>query len=815
MFTSLKKWVRSDESPKVTSPVASAPKVQTIKPELQKKFAKGVHYNMKIIIRGSRNSGKTCLWTRLQGEKFVEDYNPTPEIQTTSIHWNYKATDDIVKVDVWDVVDKGYTKTPSNTLKLSNTVDKDDSSTEEHKLDATFVDVYKGAHAVIFIFDITNRSTFDYLEQEINKAPSHIPCLILANNRDSSDTRKVYAEEVEYLLEKVNRPPGTPAILHMESSMKNGFGLKFIHKFFNLPFLLIQRESLMKQLQMNHLDVESCLEELRLESGAEGPDYDNFSKNVQERRKPSSTPQQNATISTNNNGVDQQKPKNQTPQQKVEVATNIEKPSTNNPTPTPSSASNTKSGGFMSRFFKGKEGNPTSNGTSDSSKVETTKEEKTTHQDPHQDVTNIDDFVPDAYDDSNFFDDDAATSSKKKSQQEESDDSDDEMDGGNPMVADYQESLSSCSDVDEKYMATDEDFSVNYNDEDDTASNTVPSASNEQVKPLETTPVVAVENPVVTSYDEESDDETRGNPLVTGYDDAPSDDDDQIGSQVVEPEEKSNDHTASKQDQNEQNNENHTVTGPAEESTVVETPDVNTVHDQHDSSDEDIQDNPMVSGYDEPSIDDYVYLETVDATDESPNHENGDHKDETVKVKEVNSKTNSNEDEDVDELSDDEDLHHNPLVTAVAEDLESSEAEAAPEAAPEVAPEVAAKGDAADETEMNKTNIQFTSSDLDFLDQMVTTSKTADEPPATSERKQQKSTTKSGKKTKSTTASAAEGDVTTKKTKKKKKKKNVEEGGLEEATTTVTKTKKKKKVNKKLPELNEEEAGLEAFLASD
>ena len=49
MFTSLKKWVRSDEQNKATSPTASvSPKIPTIKPELQKKFSKGVHYNSKL-----------------------------------------------------------------------------------------------------------------------------------------------------------------------------------------------------------------------------------------------------------------------------------------------------------------------------------------------------------------------------------------------------------------------------------------------------------------------------------------------------------------------------------------------------------------------------------------------------------------------------------------------------------------------------------------------------------------------------------------------------------------------------------------------
>lgn len=118
MFSALKKLVGSDQAAVRDKNIPAG--LQSMNQALQRRFAKGVQYNMKIVIRGDRNTGKTTLWHRLQGKKFIEEYIPTQEIQVTSIHWNYKTTDDIVKVEVWDVVDKGKCKKRGDGLKLEN-----------------------------------------------------------------------------------------------------------------------------------------------------------------------------------------------------------------------------------------------------------------------------------------------------------------------------------------------------------------------------------------------------------------------------------------------------------------------------------------------------------------------------------------------------------------------------------------------------------------------------------------------------------------------------------------------------------------------
>ena len=40
---------------------------------------------VKIVVKGDRNVGKSCLFYRLQGQKFKEEYLPTDEIQVSLV----------------------------------------------------------------------------------------------------------------------------------------------------------------------------------------------------------------------------------------------------------------------------------------------------------------------------------------------------------------------------------------------------------------------------------------------------------------------------------------------------------------------------------------------------------------------------------------------------------------------------------------------------------------------------------------------------------------------------------------------------------
>lgn len=178
---------------------------------------------MKIIIKGDRNVGKTCLLQRLQGGTFLEAYTPSDEIQVASIQWAFKQSDaDVVKVEVWDVVDRGKSRqqqqhaaataaaanhSNGGSLKLSNPSAGDAAAAATDPnvrpaLDAEFLDVYKGTHGVVLMMDITKLWTFDYVCCELPRIPQDIPVLILGNHCDMAHHRVVSVGQVIGLIEE-------------------------------------------------------------------------------------------------------------------------------------------------------------------------------------------------------------------------------------------------------------------------------------------------------------------------------------------------------------------------------------------------------------------------------------------------------------------------------------------------------------------------------------------------------------------------------------------------------------------------------------
>lgn len=468
MFSALKKLVGSDQTPVRDKNIPAG--LQSMNQALQRRFAKGVQYNMKIVIRGDRNTGKTTLWHRLQGKKFIEEYIPTQEIQVTSIHWNYKTTDDIVKVEVWDVVDKGKCKKRGDGLKLENDPQEAES---EMALDAEFLDVYKNCNGVVMMFDITKQWTFNYILRELPKVPTHVPVCVLGNYRDMGEHRVILPGDVRDLIDNLNRPPGSSYFRYAESSMKNSFGLKYLHKFFNIPFLQLQRETLLRQLETNQLDIDATLEELSVQQETEDQNYELFLEMMEARSRGHTSPlttngqspssgSQSPIVPPSSTSTGSSSPGTPQPPQPLSTSSTIspDPPPSFSPVPAPEAqqphapppataspappaAVPPPKRSIISRLF----------GTSPVSDPSPPQPDPAaaappSHPEAPAKVQSVEDFVPDDSLDHSFLEDPAPQKDKGKLQTKHRVDSesDGEAPGGNPMVAGFQDDL----DLDDK-----------------------------------------------------------------------------------------------------------------------------------------------------------------------------------------------------------------------------------------------------------------------------------------------------------------------------------------------------------------------------
>lgn len=265
--------------------------IQRMDKTIRRRVRGGVTYNMKLLIRGERGTGKTSLFHRLQGEPIPETHAPTPQLQTATINWSFRTNlEESVKCEVWDVVDRGFipseegdpTAEPSD-LPAGNAVGATPATSATGALqngdalataavaaatgatgmhvvatvDASTVDVYQEAHGVIFLLDVTKWETLEYVRQQLELVPVHIPTLVLGNFRDCGSQRKVFKEDIQDLLygsgDRSHRqlPLRRPhELLYFECSLLNCYGLKALHQYFGIPFLQLKLTTIRQQLRI-------------------------------------------------------------------------------------------------------------------------------------------------------------------------------------------------------------------------------------------------------------------------------------------------------------------------------------------------------------------------------------------------------------------------------------------------------------------------------------------------------------------------------------------------------------------------------------
>lgn len=138
-------------------------------------------YLFKVVIVGDSGVGKSNILLRFTENNFSFSFHPTIGVDFKIKTFQYESF--TVKLQLWDTAGQERFKNVANTY-------------------------YKGAHAVLLVYDITNPSSFKSLEKWIEEVEGHSDCmlvkLLVGNKVDLEDQRKVSLGEAKLFAEKLN-----------------------------------------------------------------------------------------------------------------------------------------------------------------------------------------------------------------------------------------------------------------------------------------------------------------------------------------------------------------------------------------------------------------------------------------------------------------------------------------------------------------------------------------------------------------------------------------------------------------------------------
>jgi small GTP-binding protein len=127
----------------------------------------------KLIIIGDTGVGKSCILTRLTKGECNQEHNVTIGVE----FGNYAMVinnDTLIKLQIWDTAGQESFRSITRIF-------------------------YKGSHAVMAVFDITTRASFesirDWRKEIENNAEEDILCYLVGNFADLHEDRKVQQHE--------------------------------------------------------------------------------------------------------------------------------------------------------------------------------------------------------------------------------------------------------------------------------------------------------------------------------------------------------------------------------------------------------------------------------------------------------------------------------------------------------------------------------------------------------------------------------------------------------------------------------------------
>ena len=179
--------------------------------------------NYKVVIVGKSAVGKSSLMFRFTDDRFNENYLTT--IGVDFKFRSFKLKEQSYKLQIWDTAGQEKYQTITKTF-------------------------YKGAHAVIVVFDLTNKKSFDDLKEQWfpeieNNCDEDVVIAIVGNKNDLETEREVDRE-------LATKFANSKDCVYVETSAKTGQNVETL--FFEMTEKVSEKEKLKEEENTNRIE---------------------------------------------------------------------------------------------------------------------------------------------------------------------------------------------------------------------------------------------------------------------------------------------------------------------------------------------------------------------------------------------------------------------------------------------------------------------------------------------------------------------------------------------------------------------------------
>ena len=152
--------------------------------------------SFKVVVVGSSGVGKTAVVRQLIDGKFTEEGQPTIGVEFKT--YSLTADGDNIKLQIWDTAGQERFRSVSKAY-------------------------FRNAVGAILVYDITNRSSFEELNNwlnDLNSLAAPNACIVLIGNKsDLTEERQIDEAEADAFAQRYG-------LTRLETSAKDGTGVK-------------------------------------------------------------------------------------------------------------------------------------------------------------------------------------------------------------------------------------------------------------------------------------------------------------------------------------------------------------------------------------------------------------------------------------------------------------------------------------------------------------------------------------------------------------------------------------------------------------